>query len=213
MLVYHPTVLGFGKSGFFTRNPRTPTGANTRWRGSHTFRSRSCPSGIPSQNTGDARPLFRAAFDNLARWTHARHRRKPPAARLLQGWRGRDRRFHPDDGWRRPFCGRRSTPSRRLGGLRPHCRRATRQAHAAESSRTGPVPRVHFPGRDLHPVHATRSFSLDTLRGTSTSGGSGARPVIWRPGATSPMTTEGLSSGRPKKSLCRLRSLHTRRSD
>jgi hypothetical protein len=40
---------------------------------------------VPNQNTGDARPLFRAAFDNLTRWTHGKHRNKPPAARYFKG--------------------------------------------------------------------------------------------------------------------------------
>ncbi len=43
------------------------------------------PLGLPNQNTADARPIFRAAFDNLTQWTHGRHREKPPAPRYFKG--------------------------------------------------------------------------------------------------------------------------------
>jgi hypothetical protein len=85
MLIYHPTVLGFGKSAFFTRNPTNPN-----WRQYEIAAVSHLPEpilglGLPNQNTADARPLFRAAFDNLARWTQGKHRSKPPAARYFEG--------------------------------------------------------------------------------------------------------------------------------
>jgi hypothetical protein len=40
---------------------------------------------LPNQNTADPRPLFRAAFKNLTRWTHGQHPVKPPAARYFDG--------------------------------------------------------------------------------------------------------------------------------
>ena len=43
------------------------------------------PLGISNQNTADARPIFRAAFDNLARWARRRYAVKPPASRLFKG--------------------------------------------------------------------------------------------------------------------------------
>jgi hypothetical protein len=85
MLAFHPTVLGFGKSAFFTRNP-----ANLNWRQYEMAGISHLPEpvlslGLPNQNTADARPIFRAAFDNLTRWTHGRNREKPPAARYFEG--------------------------------------------------------------------------------------------------------------------------------
>jgi hypothetical protein len=85
MLAFHPTVLGFGKSAFFTRNP-----TNRNWRqyelaGISHLPEPILPLDLPNQNTADARPIFRAAFDNLTRWTHGRKRQKPPTARYFHG--------------------------------------------------------------------------------------------------------------------------------
>jgi hypothetical protein len=43
------------------------------------------PLGLPNQNTGDARPIFRAALENLTKWTHGHHRESPPASRYFRG--------------------------------------------------------------------------------------------------------------------------------
>jgi hypothetical protein len=40
------------------------------------------PLGLPNQNTADARPIFRAALDNLASWTRGG---RPPASRHFEG--------------------------------------------------------------------------------------------------------------------------------
>jgi hypothetical protein len=40
------------------------------------------PLGLPNQNTADARPVFRAAFDNLIRWTQGQ---APPPAQHFEG--------------------------------------------------------------------------------------------------------------------------------
>jgi hypothetical protein len=85
MIAFHPAVLGFGKSAYFTRNP-----ANPRWRqyemaGVSHLPAPILPLGLPNQNTADARPIFRAALENLARWTHGRHRAAPPASRYFEG--------------------------------------------------------------------------------------------------------------------------------
>jgi hypothetical protein len=85
MVAFHPTVLGFGKSAFFIRNPTNP-----RWRQYEMAAVPHLPKPIlsvdlPNQNTADPRPLFRAAFKNLARWTHGPHPVKPPASRYFDG--------------------------------------------------------------------------------------------------------------------------------
>jgi hypothetical protein len=85
MVGFHPTVLGFGKSAFFLRNP-----ANPRWRQYEMAGVSHLPQPIlrvdlPNQNTADPRPIFRAAFDNLARWTDGDHRVKPPDSRYIEG--------------------------------------------------------------------------------------------------------------------------------
>ncbi len=85
MLVYHPTVLRVGKSAFFTRNARNPN-----WRQYEMAGIAHLPEPIlslkrPDQSTGDPRPLFRAAFANLTRWTQRKHRDTPPAVRYFRG--------------------------------------------------------------------------------------------------------------------------------
>jgi hypothetical protein len=85
MLIYHPTVLGFGKSAFFTRNPTNPNWRQYEMAGISHLPEPILPLDLPNQNTADARPIFRAAFDNLTKWTRARHRDKPPASRYFSG--------------------------------------------------------------------------------------------------------------------------------
>lgn len=82
LVAFHPAVLPFGKSAFFTRNPTNP-----RWRQYEMAGVAHIPEpilslGVPGQNTADPRPLFRAALDNLARWTYGQ---APPAARHVEG--------------------------------------------------------------------------------------------------------------------------------
>jgi hypothetical protein len=85
MLVFHPTVLGFGKSAFFTRNSTNPNWRQYEMAGISHLPEPILPLGLPNQNTADARPIFRAAFDNLTRWTHGKHRSRPPASRYFEG--------------------------------------------------------------------------------------------------------------------------------
>jgi hypothetical protein len=85
MLIYRPTVLGFGKSAFFTRNVSNPNWRQYEMAAISHLPEPILPLGLPNQNTADARPIFRAAFDNLTMWTHGRHRTKPPAARYFEG--------------------------------------------------------------------------------------------------------------------------------
>jgi hypothetical protein len=85
MVAFHPTVLGFGKSAFFTRNPTNP-----RWRQYEMAGVSHLPEpilslGLPNQNTADPRPLFRAAFENLTRWTHGHQAVTPPPGRYFEG--------------------------------------------------------------------------------------------------------------------------------
>jgi hypothetical protein len=85
MLIYHPTVLGFGKSAFFTRNPINPNWRQYEMAAISHLPEPVLPLGLPNQNSADARPIFRAAFENLTRWTHGNHRITPPTARYFQG--------------------------------------------------------------------------------------------------------------------------------
>ena len=157
MLIYHPTVLGFGKSAFFTRNATNPNWRQYEMAAISHLPEPILPLGLPNQNTADARPIFRAAFNNLTRWAHGKHRNQASRGSVLRGSRGRDRRVRPDDGCRRPLRGRPSTPSRRVGGPRPRCRRATRPTHAAQSSWARPVPPVRVHRWHVHPVRRRRA--------------------------------------------------------
>jgi len=85
MLIYHPTVLGFGKSAFFTRNASDPNWRQYEMAGISHLPTPILSVGIVNQNSADARPIFRAAFDNLARWAHGRNREEPPAAQYFTG--------------------------------------------------------------------------------------------------------------------------------
>ena len=83
MVAFHPTVLGFGKSAYFTRNPTNPKWRQYEMAGIAHLPEPILPVGAPDQNTADARPLFRAAFRSLTRWV-ADHV-TPPAARHFEG--------------------------------------------------------------------------------------------------------------------------------
>jgi hypothetical protein len=85
MLVFHPTVLGFGKGAFFTRNETNPHWRQYEMAGVSHLPEPILPLGLPNQNLADARPIFRAAFKNLTSWTHGKHRHEPPAARYFEG--------------------------------------------------------------------------------------------------------------------------------
>jgi Alpha/beta hydrolase domain len=82
MIIFHPSVLGFGLSAFFTRNA-----TDHSWRQYEMAAISHLPKpildlGVPNQNPADARPIFRAAFDNLVRWIRGV---PPPPARYFQG--------------------------------------------------------------------------------------------------------------------------------
>jgi hypothetical protein len=85
MLIFHPAVLGFGKGAFFTRNPTDPNWRQYEMAGISHLPEPILPLGIPNQNTGDARPIFRGALENLTRWTTGRHRESPPPSRYFGG--------------------------------------------------------------------------------------------------------------------------------
>ena len=85
MVAFHPSVLGLGKSAFFTRNATNPNWRQYEMAGISHLPEPILSLGLPNQNSGDAKPLFRAGLDNLTRWTHGRHRTRPPAARYFKG--------------------------------------------------------------------------------------------------------------------------------
>lgn len=85
MLIYHPTVLGFGKSAFFARNPYNPNWRQYEMAGISHLPEPILFLGLENQNSADARPIFRAAFRNLTRWTHGKRRETPPASRHFRG--------------------------------------------------------------------------------------------------------------------------------
>ena len=84
MLVYHPTVLGFGKSAFFSRNAGNPKWRQYELAGTAHLPASVFPLGLPNQDVADPKPIFRAAFDNLVRWARV-PRRLPPASRHFEG--------------------------------------------------------------------------------------------------------------------------------
>jgi hypothetical protein len=83
MLIY--SLLGLGKSAFFTRNPHNPNWRQYELAGISHLPKPILPVDVPNQNIADARPVFRAAFRNLTRWTHGKYREKPPAFRHFEG--------------------------------------------------------------------------------------------------------------------------------
>jgi hypothetical protein len=79
--------LGLGKSAFFTRNRTNPNWRQYEMAGVSHIPEPMVALGLPNQNSGDPRPLFRAAFDNLTRWARGgKHGKKPPASRYLDGY-------------------------------------------------------------------------------------------------------------------------------
>ena len=85
MLIYHPTVLGFAKSAFFTRNSTNPNWRQYEMAGISHLPEPILPLGPLNQNTADPRPIFRAAFDNLTRWIRSPQGEKPPTPRYFTG--------------------------------------------------------------------------------------------------------------------------------
>jgi hypothetical protein len=85
MLIFHPTVLGFGKGAFFTRNSTDPNWRQYEMAGISHLPEPILPLGLPNQNTGDPRPIFRAALENLTKWTKGNHRENPPPSRYFRG--------------------------------------------------------------------------------------------------------------------------------
>jgi hypothetical protein len=85
MLIFHPTVLGFGKGAFFTRNPTDPNWRQYEMAGISHLPEPILPLGLPNQNTGDPRPIFRAALENLTKWTKGNHSESPPPSRYFRG--------------------------------------------------------------------------------------------------------------------------------
>ena len=146
---------GRARSSLATR--AIPTGGSTRWQGFHICRNRSCRSAFRTRTRADARPIFRAAFDNLTNWTHGKHREKPPAARYFKGSVDATDAFIPIDGCRWPFRRGGSTPSRRVDDPRARCRCSTRSLRAAQSCRARPVPSVRVPRWHLNPVQRRRA--------------------------------------------------------
>ena len=168
MVIFHPTVLGFGKSAFFTRNPTNPNWRQYEMAGISHLPEPILPLGLPNQNTADARPIFRAAFDNLTKWTHGKHRETPPAARYFRGQRRRDRCLHPDDGCSMaisPAAFDCLTSSRGSTGALPARRSAaTRRSILSGSTRSTRSCSSVARSRGS----ATTSSSLDIRRGTGT---------------------------------------------
>ena len=81
------TALGLGKSAFFARNPTDPNWRHYEMAGVAHIPEPIVALGQPNQNSADPRPLFRAAFDNLARWARSgKHGNKPPPSRYFQGY-------------------------------------------------------------------------------------------------------------------------------
>ena len=85
MVSWNATVLGFGKSAFFARNPGDPSWRQYEMAGISHLPQPILSLGVANQNTADARPIFRAALENLTVWTHGPHCKEPPAARYFQG--------------------------------------------------------------------------------------------------------------------------------
>ena len=146
---------GRAHSSLATRRIRT--GAKYEMAGISHLPEPILPLGLPNQNTADARPVFRAAFDNLARWTRAENGDRPPRPGTSRAAWTPDRRVHSDQGCRRPFRRRSSTASRRVGGPWARGWRATRSLHAAQSSGARPVQPLRVYQWDVHEVRRRRA--------------------------------------------------------
>jgi hypothetical protein len=163
----YPTILGLGKAAFFTRNAANPNWRQYEMAAISHLAERILPLGVPNQNRADARPVFRAAFDNLTRWTHGRRRTQPPASRYFEGRVDATDAFIPATDADGHFAGgvrlphvesavHRALPARRSAATRRSIPRAsTRSTRSCSSA-------ARSPGSP------TTSSSLDTLRGTST---------------------------------------------
>jgi hypothetical protein len=84
MVAFHPMVLGFGRSAFYTRNPTNPQWRQYEMAAVSHLPEPILPLGLPNQNTADPKPIFRAAFNNLTRWTQG-DAVTPPAAKHFEG--------------------------------------------------------------------------------------------------------------------------------
>ncbi len=152
MLVFHPTVLGFGKSAFFTRNP-----ANPNWR---QYRDGGNPSSARTNSVARSpEPEHRRRQAHLPRGVRqldqvdTRQKPRETSRRsVLPRERGRDGCLHSVDGCRWPFRGRGSTTSRRIERPRARGRGSTRPLRAAQSCRARPVPSVRVHRWHLLPV-------------------------------------------------------------
>ncbi|MGH8236186.1 MAG: alpha/beta hydrolase domain-containing protein [Steroidobacteraceae bacterium] len=80
------STLGLGKGAFFARNPQDPNWRTYEMAGIAHLPEPIVALGQPNQNSADARPLFRAAFDNLAQWARGKHGKRPPQSRYFQGY-------------------------------------------------------------------------------------------------------------------------------
>ena len=84
MVVYE--MLGIGKSAYFARRPADPNWRQYEMAGIAHIPESIVAFGLPNQSSADPRPVFRAAFDNLARWVRSgKHGPKPPPSRHLEG--------------------------------------------------------------------------------------------------------------------------------
>ena len=152
MLIFHPTVLGFGKGAFFTRNPTNPN-----WRqyrdGRDLTSARADPAARPPQSEQRRRtadlPRRLGEPDQMDEGQPPRESSTVP---IFQGERRRDRCLRADDGCRWPLRGRRSTTARRVDDARARRRCAARPAHAAQPTRTRSVQSVRVHQWDLHAI-------------------------------------------------------------
>ena len=164
MVVY--PIRGFGKSAYFTRNPANPNWRQYEMAGiSHLPKPILDLVEISNQNTADARPIFRAAFDNLTRWTHGKHREEPPDARYFRGSVDGTEAFIPTMDIDGHFA----------GGVRlPHVESTVHgRAAGAPLGRHTPLNSLGldpFAGSSVAPLlgSPTTSYSVDTRRGGST---------------------------------------------
>jgi hypothetical protein len=80
------TALGLGKGAFFARNAVDPDWRQYEMAGISHIPEPIVALGLPNQNSADARPLFRAAVDNLARWARGKRGKEPPPSRYFHGY-------------------------------------------------------------------------------------------------------------------------------
>ena len=161
-------------------------------------------SASPNQNTADARPIFRAAFDNLTRWTHGKHREEPPDARYFRGSVDGTEAFIPTMDIDGHFA----------GGVRlPHVESTVHgRAAGAPLGRHTPLNSLgldpfkpfvflggtftRFTDDELLSRYASRAPVRETRQAR--------RRRVWPPGATSRTRTGRRSSLPPKTKGCRV---------